>query len=83
MGRGTLLALAVAFMALPFPVAAGGGKVLIADVNAELGTPSVREKIGLEGGVPIGGTPEHFAAVIKADTGKWAEVVRMSGAKVD
>jgi tripartite-type tricarboxylate transporter receptor subunit TctC len=52
-------------------------------INAELGTPSVREKIGLEGGLTIGGTPEHFAGVIKADTGKWAEVVRASGAKVD
>jgi tripartite-type tricarboxylate transporter receptor subunit TctC len=52
-------------------------------INAELGTPGVREKIGLEGGVAIGGTPEHFAGVIKADSGKWAEVVRASGAKVD
>jgi tripartite-type tricarboxylate transporter receptor subunit TctC len=52
-------------------------------INAELGTPSVREKIGLEGGVAIGGTPEHFAEVIKADAAKWADVVRMSGAKVD
>jgi tripartite-type tricarboxylate transporter receptor subunit TctC len=56
---------------------------LNAAINAELGTPAVREKIGLEGGVPIGGTPEHFAGVIKADAGKWAEVVRASGAKVD
>lgn len=56
---------------------------LNAAINAELGTPSVREKIGLEGGVTIGGTPEHFAGVIKVDTGKWADVVRLSGAKVD
>ncbi|AMN40990.1 Bug family tripartite tricarboxylate transporter substrate binding protein [Rhodoplanes sp. Z2-YC6860] len=56
---------------------------LNAAINAELGTPSVREKIALEGGVAIGGTPEHFADVIKADSGKWAEVVRVSGAKVD
>ncbi len=52
-------------------------------INAELGTPSVREKIALEGGVAIGGTPEHFADVIKTDAVKWAEVVRASGAKVD
>ncbi len=56
---------------------------LNAAINAELGTPAVREKIGLEGGVTIGGTPEHFADVIQADTVKWAEVVRASGAKVD
>jgi len=56
---------------------------LNAAINAELGTPAVREKIGLEGGVTIGGTPEHFADVIKADAGKWTEVVRASGAKVD
>jgi hypothetical protein len=52
-------------------------------INAELGTPGVREAIGLEGGVAIGGTPEHFASAIKADSGKWAGVVRASGAKVD
>ena len=30
-----------------------------------------------------GGTPEEFAATIKADSAKWADVVQRSGAKLD
>jgi tripartite-type tricarboxylate transporter receptor subunit TctC len=29
------------------------------------------------------GTPEEFAALIRRDSAKWAEVVRRSGAKID
>jgi tripartite-type tricarboxylate transporter receptor subunit TctC len=31
----------------------------------------------------VGGTPEAFANVIKADYAKWAKVVKASGARVD
>jgi tripartite-type tricarboxylate transporter receptor subunit TctC len=37
-------------------------------------------KIGDEGG---GGSPEDFAAVIKADSAKWGEVIRRAGIKID
>ncbi len=37
-------------------------------------------ELGNEGG---GGTPEDFAALIRRDSAKWAEVVRRSGAKID
>ena len=36
-----------------------------------------------EGAEPIGGTPEDLAKLIAAETTKWKEVVRLSGAKLD
>ena len=38
------------------------------------------EQIGDE---PAGGTPEDFAAVIKTESAKWADVVKRSGAKLE
>jgi len=38
------------------------------------------EQIGDE---PAGGTPEEFAALIKRESAKWAEVVKRSGAKLE
>ena len=32
---------------------------------------------------PVGGTPEAFAAYVKQETVKWADVVKKSGAKLD
>jgi tripartite-type tricarboxylate transporter receptor subunit TctC len=52
-------------------------------INAALVVPETRERfaqLGSEGG---GGTPEHFAELIRRDSAKWAEVVRRSGAKID
>jgi tripartite-type tricarboxylate transporter receptor subunit TctC len=52
-------------------------------VNASLEAHDVKERfaqIGSEGG---GGTPEDFAALIRRDSAKWADVIRRSGAKID
>jgi tripartite-type tricarboxylate transporter receptor subunit TctC len=43
----------------------------------------VRAKLATEGGEVLGGTPEQFAALLKADIGRWGKVVKDSGAKVD
>jgi len=32
---------------------------------------------------PAGGSPEEFAATIRKDSAKWADVVLRSGAKLD
>ena len=52
-------------------------------VNKLLVLPDLRERIGAEGGEALGGTPERFAALLKADLAKWGNAVRESGAKVD
>jgi len=52
-------------------------------VNAAIVAPQTKERfaqLGSEGG---GGTPEEFAALIRRDSAKWADVIRRSGAKID
>lgn len=53
------------------------------EANKVLKMPDVAAKFASEGGGAVGGTPEEFAALLKADYGKWAKVVKDSGAKVD
>ena len=36
----------------------------------------MRERLIREGADPIGGTPDEFAAYIRTERGKWAEVAR-------
>jgi tripartite-type tricarboxylate transporter receptor subunit TctC len=52
-------------------------------INAAIVAPETAqrfEQLGSEGG---GGTPEEFAALIRRDSAKWADVVKRSGAKID
>jgi tripartite-type tricarboxylate transporter receptor subunit TctC len=56
---------------------------LNAVVNHTIAEPQTKERLeqlGSEGG---GGTPEEFAALIRKDSAKWAEVIKKSGAKID
>jgi tripartite-type tricarboxylate transporter receptor subunit TctC len=53
------------------------------EVNRVLNAGDVREKLATEGGDALGGTPEQFAALLKADLARWGQIVKQSGAKVD
>jgi tripartite-type tricarboxylate transporter receptor subunit TctC len=48
-----------------------------------LATPAVAERLKSQGAIPGGNTSAQFAALIAAETAKWAKVVKVSGAKVD
>ena len=48
-----------------------------------MGTPVVKEKLLAQGAIPGGNTPEDFAKFIDVEHKKWAQVVKVSGAKVD
>jgi tripartite-type tricarboxylate transporter receptor subunit TctC len=52
-------------------------------INRALKDPKVRAAIEKEGGEVLGGTPQQFAELIKAELAAWASVVKESGAKVD
>jgi tripartite-type tricarboxylate transporter receptor subunit TctC len=54
-----------------------------AEVDRILKRPEVIERFRGLGAEPVGGTPADLARHIAAETGKWKEVVRISGAKVD
>jgi tripartite-type tricarboxylate transporter receptor subunit TctC len=66
---------------------AGTPKPVVATLNTEINKilkdPAVRKAIEAEGGEVLGGTPEKFREVIKADLASWAKEVKSSGAKVD
>jgi tripartite-type tricarboxylate transporter receptor subunit TctC len=48
-----------------------------------LATPVIKERLLSQGAIPSGITPAAFATFIAAETKKWAQVVKASGAKVD
>jgi len=68
-------------------VPAGVPKAIVlrlnAEVNKALAAPAVSDKLPELGLQIVGGTPEQFAAHIKKEAARWADVVKRSGAKVD
>jgi tripartite-type tricarboxylate transporter receptor subunit TctC len=53
------------------------------EVRAILESPETRKFFAEQGAEAGGGTPEQLAAITRAETAKWAKVVKESGAKVD
>jgi tripartite-type tricarboxylate transporter receptor subunit TctC len=66
---------------------AGTPAAIVKRLNAEIvkiiNMPDVKEKLIGLGAEPVGNTSEEFAALVKTEVAKWAEVVKKSGAKVD
>lgn len=52
---------------------------LNAAINRSLESAPFKEKFAKTGDEPGGGTPEDFAATIKADAAKWGDVIKRSG----
>ena len=53
------------------------------EVAKSLSTPSIKDKLLAQGAIPSGNTPAEFAKMIDSEHRKWAQVVKVSGAKVD
>lgn len=53
------------------------------EVAKSLNTPAIKEKLQAQGAIPSGNTPQEFARLIDSEHKKWAQVVKVSGAKVD
>ena len=56
---------------------------LNAAINKALVSAAFKEKFAKIGDEPAGGTPEDFAATIRIDSAKWADVIKRSGAKLE
>jgi tripartite-type tricarboxylate transporter receptor subunit TctC len=56
---------------------------LNAAVNRAIKAPAFQARFEVIGDEAGGGTPEEFAALIKHELAKWADVVKRSGAKLD
>jgi tripartite-type tricarboxylate transporter receptor subunit TctC len=76
---------ATAWFGLQVP--AGTPQAIIARLNAEtnaiLANPATRSRIDMVGARARGGSIEDFAAYIRAENTKWAEVVRRAGVRVE
>lgn len=66
---------------------AGTPRAIVARLHAEvvrvLRIPEVRDQLVTQGADLVGNSPEEFASWIRVEVKKWADVVRVSGAKVD
>ncbi|HKX38538.1 MAG TPA: tripartite tricarboxylate transporter substrate binding protein [Burkholderiales bacterium] len=56
---------------------------LAGEIDKTLKKPAVLERMKTLGAEPVGGTPQALARHIAAETDKWREVARLSGAKLD
>lgn len=56
---------------------------LSAEVDGILRVPEVREMLAAQGAIVRGGTPEDFAAFVRAESEKWGRLVRETGATAD
>jgi tripartite-type tricarboxylate transporter receptor subunit TctC len=54
---------------------------LNAQVNASFGDPKIKARLAELGTTPLVFTPAEFGAFVQAETEKWAQVVRFSGAQ--
>jgi tripartite-type tricarboxylate transporter receptor subunit TctC len=66
---------------------AGTPPLIVAKLQQEvakaLATPQLRDVWAQQGAEAGGNSPAAFAAFVKAETAKWAEVVKASGTRID
>lgn len=56
---------------------------LAAGVQRAARDPGMRKRLLEQGAEPVGNSPEDFAKLMREEVARWAEVVRVSGAKAD
>ena len=56
---------------------------LAAAVKKGANSPDMEKKLLDQGAEPVGNTPEEFQAMLKDEVARWAEVVKISGARAE
>ena len=56
---------------------------LNAEINKALNDPAMRERMQADGTTVFTSTPEEFAALMKSDVARWADVVKKTGIRID
>ena len=56
---------------------------LAAETAKALQSADLKEKFVSQGADPVWSTPEQFTALLRSEIGKWAKVVKISGARAD
>ena len=66
---------------------AGTPREIVARLNRDIvraaQQPDVRERVGAQGNLVIGDSPEEFAAYIRVEADKWSAVVKKAGIRID
>jgi tripartite-type tricarboxylate transporter receptor subunit TctC len=66
---------------------AGTSRDVVNDVSVALvriiKSPEMRERILAMGGIPLGNSPDEFAAFMKAESEKWAQVAKAANVKME
>jgi tripartite-type tricarboxylate transporter receptor subunit TctC len=66
---------------------AGLPQPIVQRLNTELvkilKTPEIAESFAKQGAVPMGGSPQDFAAFMRAESDRWGEVVRRNNIKIE
>jgi tripartite-type tricarboxylate transporter receptor subunit TctC len=58
-------------------------RTLSAAVAKAAGSPDLRQRLLEQGADPVGNTPEEFDRQLREEVARWAEVVKVSGARAD
>ena len=56
---------------------------LHAEVTRILGSAEIRQIFANEGAEAVGNSPAAFAAIVRAETAKWAQVIKAAGIKIE
>lgn len=56
-------------------------EVFTSDITANLRLPEVKQRLADQGAEIVGSSPTQFAAYLRAETEKWAKVVKAAGIK--
>ena len=66
---------------------AGTPREVVMRLNTEikkvLASPEIKERLLAQGNEPVGSSPEAFAEFIKAESAKWARIIREKNIQAD